>query len=57
MDDKEIASSTPSRIGVFPMGGAGKTLLLKRVQNDKEVQQHFEKDLILWLTVSIICQS
>lgn len=52
MDDKEIASATPSRIGVFGMGGAGKTLLLKRVQNDKEVQQHFEKDLILWLTVT-----
>jgi disease resistance protein RPS2 len=52
MDDKEIAVPASSRIGVFGMGGSGKTLLLKRALNDKQVQQHFEKDLILWLTVS-----
>lgn len=52
MDDKEITSSSPSRVGVFGMGGAGKTLLLKRIHNDNEVQQHYEKDLILWLTVT-----
>lgn len=51
-DDNEIAASATSRIGVVGMGGSGKTLLLKRALNDKQVQQHFEKDLILWLTVS-----
>jgi len=52
IDDKEITVPASSRIGVFGMGGSGKTLLLKRALNDKQVQQHFEKDLILWLTVS-----
>jgi hypothetical protein len=52
IDDKEITVPASSRIGVLGMGGSRKTLLLKRALNDKQVQQHFEKDLILWLTVS-----
>ncbi|XP_057832574.2 probable disease resistance protein At1g61300 [Cryptomeria japonica] len=41
-----------SRFGLVGKGGAGKTLLLKRVFNCDQVQSLFCNDLILWLTVS-----
>jgi len=40
------------RIGVVGMGGAGKTLLLKRVFNSQKVRDLFRDDLLLWITVS-----
>jgi len=40
------------RIGVVGMGGAGKTLLLKRVFNNQKVRDLFRDDLLLWITVS-----
>ncbi|GLJ28845.1 hypothetical protein SUGI_0568430 [Cryptomeria japonica] len=41
-----------SRFGLVGKGGAGKTLLLKRLFNSHQVQTLFCNDLILWLTVS-----
>ncbi|GLJ28817.1 hypothetical protein SUGI_0568060 [Cryptomeria japonica] len=41
-----------SRLGLVGKGGAGKTLLLKRVFNGDQVQSLFRNDLMLWLTVS-----
>ncbi|GLJ28825.1 hypothetical protein SUGI_0568140 [Cryptomeria japonica] len=41
-----------SRLGLVGKGGAGKTLLLKRVFNSDQVQSLFRNDLMLWLTVS-----
>ncbi|GLJ28844.1 hypothetical protein SUGI_0568410 [Cryptomeria japonica] len=41
-----------SRFGLFGKGGAGKTLLLKRLFNSDQVQSLFCNGLILWLTVS-----
>lgn len=39
-------------IGVIGKGGAGKTLLLRRIFNSKKVQNLFHDGLLLWLTVS-----
>ncbi|GLJ28849.1 hypothetical protein SUGI_0568490 [Cryptomeria japonica] len=41
-----------SRFGLVGKGGAGKTLLLKRLFNSDQVQSLFCNDLMLWLTVS-----
>ncbi|XP_059077116.1 probable disease resistance protein At1g52660 [Cryptomeria japonica] len=41
-----------SRFGLAGKGGAGKTLLLKRVFNSDQVQSLFRTDLMLWLTIS-----
>ncbi|GLJ46817.1 hypothetical protein SUGI_0987270 [Cryptomeria japonica] len=41
-----------SRFGLVGKGGAGKTLLLKRVFNSNQVQSLFCNDLMLWLTIS-----
>ncbi|GLJ27013.1 hypothetical protein SUGI_0529390 [Cryptomeria japonica] len=41
-----------SRFGLVGKGGAGKTLLLKRVFNSNQVQSRFCNGLVLWLTVS-----
>ncbi|GLJ28788.1 hypothetical protein SUGI_0567570 [Cryptomeria japonica] len=41
-----------SRFGIVGKGGAGKTLLLKRIFNSNQVQSLFSNDLMLWLTVS-----
>ncbi|XP_059077126.1 probable disease resistance protein At4g14610 [Cryptomeria japonica] len=41
-----------SRFGLVGKGGAGKTLLLKRVFNSDQLQSLFCNDLMLWLTVS-----
>ncbi|GLJ28839.1 hypothetical protein SUGI_0568310 [Cryptomeria japonica] len=41
-----------SRFGIVGKGGAGKTLLLKRIFNSDQVQSLFCNDLMSWLTVS-----
>ncbi|XP_059077120.1 probable disease resistance protein At1g61300 [Cryptomeria japonica] len=41
-----------SRFGLAGKGGAGKTLLLKRVFNSDQVQSLLCTDLMLWLTIS-----
>ncbi|XP_057832579.2 probable disease resistance protein At1g61300 [Cryptomeria japonica] len=41
-----------SRFGLVGKGGAGKTLLLKRLFNSDQVQSLFCNDLMLWLTIS-----
>ncbi|GLJ28848.1 hypothetical protein SUGI_0568480 [Cryptomeria japonica] len=41
-----------SRFGLVGKGGAGKTLLLKRLFNSDQVQTLFCNDLMLWLNVS-----
>ncbi|XP_057832576.2 probable disease resistance protein At1g61300 [Cryptomeria japonica] len=41
-----------SRFGLVGKGGAGKTLLLKRLFNSDQVQTLFCNDLMLWLTIS-----
>ncbi|GLJ28843.1 hypothetical protein SUGI_0568400 [Cryptomeria japonica] len=41
-----------SRLGLLGKGGAGKTLLLKRVFNSDQVQSLFRNDSMIWLTVS-----
>ncbi|BFI30112.1 hypothetical protein MPTK2_3g09180 [Marchantia polymorpha subsp. ruderalis] len=38
-------------VGLWSMGGAGKTLLASRLLNDPPLRQHFE-DRIFWLTVA-----
>jgi disease resistance protein RPS2 len=38
-------------VGVRGMGGVGKTLLAQMVNNDKEIQQEFGKESIIWITV------
>ncbi|KAG0598950.1 hypothetical protein M758_12G114500 [Ceratodon purpureus] len=38
-------------VGVRGMGGAGKTLLAQMVNNDKEIQQVFGEDSVIWITV------
>ncbi|XP_057832571.2 probable disease resistance protein At1g61300 [Cryptomeria japonica] len=41
-----------SHFGLVGKGGAGKTLLLKRLFNSHQVQNLFCNDLMLWLTIS-----
>ncbi|GLJ27014.1 hypothetical protein SUGI_0529430 [Cryptomeria japonica] len=41
-----------SRFGLVGKGGAGKTLLLKRIFNSNQVQNRFCNGLMIWLTVS-----
>ena len=38
-------------VGIQGMGGSGKTLLAQMVNNDKEIQKHFGKDSMFWITV------
>ncbi len=42
----------PRCVGVWGMGGAGKTLLAQIVYNSREVREHFKVDKLIWLTVS-----
>jgi Leucine-rich repeat (LRR) protein len=42
----------PRCVGVWGMGGAGKTLLAKIAYNSREVREHFKADKLIWLTVS-----
>ena len=38
-------------IGIWGMGGAGKTVLAKKIYNDAIVRQYFNYGSVLWLTV------
>jgi Leucine-rich repeat (LRR) protein len=42
----------PRCVGVWGMGGAGKTLLAQIAYNSREVREHFKVDKLIWLTVS-----
>jgi Leucine-rich repeat (LRR) protein len=42
----------PRCVGVWGMGGAGKTLLAQIAYNSREVREHFKGDQVIWLTVS-----
>jgi len=45
------SESDPHYVGVFGMGGVGKTLLLKRVCGSPRVKVHFQEAMFIWLTV------
>jgi hypothetical protein len=53
---KSITSSSRDAnsrsIGIWGMGGVGKTLLAQMSYNSQEVRQHFEGGNLIWLTVS-----
>ncbi|CAM6018438.1 unnamed protein product [Sphagnum balticum] len=53
---QSITSSTidaePRCVGVWGMGGAGKTLLAQIAYNSREVREHFKVNKLIWLTVS-----
>jgi disease resistance protein RPS2 len=42
----------PRCVGVWGMGGAGKTLLAQIAYNSREVREHFKRGKLIWLTVS-----
>jgi len=42
----------PRCVGVWGMGGAGKTLLAQIAYNSSEVREHFKGGELIWLTVS-----
>ncbi|CAK9859210.1 unnamed protein product [Sphagnum jensenii] len=42
----------PLCVGVWGMGGAGKTLLAQIAYNSREVREHFKGGELIWLTVS-----
>ncbi|CAK9193931.1 unnamed protein product, partial [Sphagnum troendelagicum] len=42
----------PRCVGVWGMGGAGKTLLAQIAYNSREVRKHFKGGELIWLTVS-----
>ncbi len=42
----------PRCVGVWGMGGAGKTLLAQIAYNSRELRQHFKGGKLIWLTVS-----
>ncbi|KAG0554685.1 hypothetical protein KC19_12G110500 [Ceratodon purpureus] len=44
-------SDSSSCVCIRGMGGAGKTLLAQMVNNDKEIQQVFGEDSVIWITV------
>jgi hypothetical protein len=44
----------PRCVGVWGMGGAGKTLLAQMAYNSREVREHFKGGKLIWLTVSQI---
>jgi Leucine-rich repeat (LRR) protein len=54
--EQSITSSSidaePRCVGVWGMGGAGKTLLAQIAYNSREVRKHFKGGELIWLTVS-----
>jgi len=42
----------PRCVGVWGMGGAGKTLLAQIAYNSREVREHFKEGKLIWLTLS-----
>ncbi|XP_058730915.1 probable disease resistance protein At1g61300 [Vicia villosa] len=49
LDDESVGV-----IGLYGMGGAGKTTLMKRIQNELQTRDH-SFDLVLWVVVSRDC--
>jgi disease resistance protein RPM1 len=47
----EGSDVAPQYVGVWGMGGVGKTLLLKRVYGSPKVHGHFQGAKFIWLTV------
>ncbi|KAH8950442.1 hypothetical protein BDL97_10G085300 [Sphagnum fallax] len=47
----EGRNGAPRYVGVWGMGGVGKTLLLKKVDGSPTVRRHFEGAVFIWLTV------
>jgi disease resistance protein RPS2 len=45
------SDSHPHYVGVWGMGGVGKTLLAKKAYNNMEIQQHFQGSSFIWLTM------
>ncbi len=43
--------AAPSYVGVWGMGGVGKTLLLQTLYGSQEVQGHYQGAEFIWLTV------
>ncbi|KAH9550487.1 hypothetical protein CY35_10G074800 [Sphagnum magellanicum] len=49
----EGSDAAPQYVGVWGMGGVGKTLLLQRVYGSPKVKGHFEGGMFIWLTVGL----
>ncbi len=47
----EGKNAAPRYVGVWGMGGVGKTLLLQRVDGSPKVKGHFRGAMFIWLTV------
>jgi hypothetical protein len=47
----EGSGADPQYVGVWGMGGVGKTLLLQRVYGSPKVHGHFQGAKFVWLTV------
>jgi hypothetical protein len=47
----EGSDAAPRYVGVWGMGGVGKTLLLQRVDGSPKVKGHFQGAMFIWLTV------
>jgi hypothetical protein len=47
----EGSDADPQYVGVWGMGGVGKTLLLQRVYGSPKVHGHFKEAKFIWLTV------
>ncbi|CAM6028484.1 unnamed protein product [Sphagnum balticum] len=45
------SGSDPQYVGVWGMGGVGKTLLLQRVYGSQKVHDHFQETHFIWCTV------
>jgi disease resistance protein RPS2 len=51
MITSEGSDAAPRYVGVWGMGGVGKTLLLQRLDGSAKVKDHFQKAMFIWLTV------
>ncbi|CAK9195230.1 unnamed protein product [Sphagnum troendelagicum] len=47
----EGSNGAPRYVGVWGMGGVGKTLLLQKVDGSPTVRRHFQGAVFIWLTV------
>jgi disease resistance protein RPS2 len=47
----EGSDAAPRYVGVWGMGGVGKTLLLQRLDGSPKVRRHFQGAMFIWLTV------
>jgi Cdc6-like AAA superfamily ATPase len=45
------SDASPRYVGVWGMGGVGKTFLLRKVWESLRVQAHFQGATFIWLTV------